>query len=326
MKKARISAGLSAYRQIQLTINNILLAINITLMYSAPLIFAALGGVITQRSGVDNIGIEGMMTIGAFVATAVGYFTGSPWLGFLIGGLAGAAMAVLHAVASIHLQGNQTISGVAINFIGLGLALFLSRLFFDGATQTQPVPKKLPKILSLLGMDTSNLTINAINIDITVPLAILLTVAMWFFLYKTKWGLRVLACGEHPAAADSLGVNIYVIRYVCCILSGLLAGFGGAAMTLAVVSNFSPTVISGHGFIALAAVIFGKWTPQGALRACLLFGFAQAMVVMLGGMEYIPSQLLAMLPYVLTMVVLVLFVGRSEAPKANGTPYRKGER
>ena len=305
-------------------LNNILLAINITLMYSAPLIFAALGGVITQRSGVDNIGIEGMMTIGAFVATAVGYFTGSPWLGFLIGGLAGAAMAVLHAVASIHLQGNQTISGVAINFIGLGLALFLSRLFFDGATQTQPVPKKLPKILSLLGMDTSNLTINAINIDITVPLAILLTVAMWFFLYKTKWGLRVLACGEHPAAADSLGVNIYVIRYVCCILSGLLAGFGGAAMTLAVVSNFSPTVISGHGFIALAAVIFGKWTPQGALRACLLFGFAQAMVVMLGGMEYIPSQLLAMLPYVLTMVVLVLFVGRSEAPKANGTPYRKG--
>lgn len=217
-------------------------------------------------------------------------------------------------------------SGVAINFIGLGLALFLSRLFFDGATQTQPVPKKLPKILSLLGMDTSNLTINAINIDITVPLAILLTVAMWFFLYKTKWGLRVLACGEHPAAADSLGVNIYVIRYVCCILSGLLAGFGGAAMTLAVVSNFSPTVISGHGFIALAAVIFGKWTRQGALRACLLFGFAQAMVVMLGGMEYIPSQLLAMLPYVLTMVVLVLFVGRSEAPKANGTPYRKGER
>ena len=307
-------------------LNNILLAINITLMYSAPLIFAALGGVITQRSGVDNIGIEGMMTIGAFVATAVGYFTGSPWLGFLIGGLAGAAMAVLHAVASLHLQGNQTISGVAINFIGLGLALFLSRLFFDGATQTQPVPKKLPKILSLLGMDTSNLTINAINIDITVPLAILLTVAMWFFLYKTKWGLRVLACGEHPAAADSLGVNIYVIRYVCCILSGLLAGFGGAAMTLAVVSNFSPTVISGHGFIALAAVIFGKWTPQGALRACLLFGFAQAMVVMLGGMEYIPSQLLAMLPYVLTMVVLVLFVGRSEAPKANGTPYRKGER
>lgn len=307
-------------------LNNILLAINITLMYSAPLIFAALGGVITQRSGVDNIGIEGMMTIGAFIATAVGYFTGSPWLGFLIGGLAGAAMAVLHAVASIHLQGNQTISGVAINFIGLGLALFLSRLFFDGATQTQPVPKKLPKILSLLGMDTSNLTINAINIDITVPLAILLTVAMWFFLYKTKWGLRVLACGEHPAAADSLGVNIYVIRYVCCILSGLLAGFGGAAMTLAVVSNFSPTVISGHGFIALAAVIFGKWTRQGALRACLLFGFAQAMVVMLGGMDYIPSQLLAMLPYVLTMVVLVLFVGRSEAPKANGVPYRKGER
>ena len=297
-------------------LNNILLAINITLMYSAPLIFAALGGVITQRSGVDNIGIEGMMTFGAFAAAAVGYFTANPWLGFLAGGLAGAALAVFH----------QTISGVAMNFIGPGLALFLSRMFFEGATQTKPVPNKLPKILSMLGLDTSNLTINAINIDITVPIAFLLVLIMWFFLYKTKWGLRVLACGEHPAAADSLGVNIYVVRYVCTILSGLFAGFGGAAMTLAVVANFSPTAISGHGFIALAAVIFGKWSPQGALRACLLFGFAQALVVMLGGMDYIPSQLLAMLPYVLTIIVLVLFVGRSEAPKANGTPYRKGER
>lgn len=307
-------------------LNNILLAINITLMYSAPLILSALGGVITQRSGVDNIGIEGMMTFGAFAAAAVGYFTSNPWLGFLAGGLAGAALAVFHAVAAIHLQANQTISGVAMNFIGPGLALFLSRMFFEGATQTKPVPNKLPKILSMLGLDTSNLTINAINIDITVPIAFLLVLIMWFFLYKTKWGLRVLACGEHPAAADSLGVNIYVVRYVCTILSGLFAGFGGAAMTLAVVANFSPTAISGHGFIALAAVIFGKWSPQGALRACLLFGFAQALVVMLGGMDYIPSQLLAMLPYVLTIIVLVLFVGRSEAPKANGTPYRKGER
>lgn len=307
-------------------INNIFLTLNITLMYSAPLIFAALGGVITQRSGVDNIGIEGMMTIGAFGGATVGFLTGSPWLGFLAGGLCGAAMAVLHAVAAISLRASQTISGVAMNFIGQGLSLFLCRFIFDGAAQSSTVVNKLPKVLSMLGISTDNVIASSLNVDITVPIAILLAALMWFFLYRTKWGLRVNACGEHPAAADSLGVNVYAIRYVCTILSGLFAGFGGSAMTLAVVSNFGPSVISGHGFIALAAVIFGKWTPQGATGACLLFGFAQAMVVMLGGLEFVPSTLLAMLPYVLTLVVLALFVGRSEAPKANGTPYLKGER
>lgn len=300
----------------------ILLTINITLMYSAPLMFASLGGVISQRAGVDNIGIEGMMTMGAFGAATVGYFTGNPWIGFIAGGLFGASMALFHAVASISLRANQTISGVAINFIGLGVALFLCRFWFDGAAQTTPVPNKLPKILGLFGIKSQN----PLNVDSTVLIAFILVFVMWFFLYKTKWGLRVLACGEHPAAADSVGINIYVIRYICTILSGMFAGFGGAAMTLAVVSNFSPTVISGHGFIALAAVIFGKWTPHGAAGACLLFGFAQAMVIMLGGFDFVPTQLLAMLPYILTLLVLVLFVGRSEAPKAVGKPYIKGER
>jgi len=305
----------------------ILLSLNITLMYSAPLIFAALGGVITQRAGVDNLGLEGMMTIGAFAATAVGFFTGNPWLGFLAGALAGAGLAVFHAVACIHLRANQIISGVAMNFIGLGLALFLARIFFDGATQTKPVPEKLPKILSLFGVDTTVSTLlNSLNIDITVFIALGLMGLMCFFLYRTKWGLRALACGEHPAAADSLGGNVFAVRYVCTILSGAFSGLGGASMTLAVVSNFSQSVISGQGYIALAAVIFGKWTPYGAAGACLLFGFAQAMVVIFGGYNFVPTQILAMFPYLLTLVVLVLFVGRSEAPKANGRPYRKGER
>lgn len=308
-------------------IDNLFLALNITLMYSAPLIFAALGGVVSERAGVVNIGIEGMMALGAFAGAAVGYFTESAWLGFLAAGLAGGALALLHAVASVTFQANQTISGVAINFIGPGVALFTSRLIFDGATMTPPVPNKLPKILSPFLKDNTSGILNNLNVDITVVLALLLALAMWFVLYRTKWGLRLRAVGEHPAAADTLGINVYLIRYIAVILSGVFAGFGGAAMSLAVVSLFSPLVISGHGFIALAAVVFGGWKPQGAVRACLLFGFAQALVVLLGGGAIrIPSQILAMLPYALTIVVLVLFVGRSAAPKASGNPYKKGER
>lgn len=301
--------------------DTIILAVSITLMYSSPLLFTALGGVITQRSGVDNIGLEGMMAFGAFCGSGVGYATANPWLGFLAGGLGGALLALCHAFASISLRGSQIISGVAINFIGPGLALFLCRLQFDGGAQSPPVPNKMPNILELFGIRSQSL----LNINSTVVLALLLTALMWFVLYKTKWGLRILACGEHPAAADTLGVNVYAVRYVCCVLSGFLAGLGGATMTLAVVSSFASSVISGQGFIALAAVIFGKWTPHGAAGACLLFGFAQALVVLMGGVG-IPSQLLAMLPYLLTLLVLVLFVGRSEAPKANGKPYVKGER
>lgn len=302
-------------------LNTIILGISITLMYSSPLLFSALGGVITQRAGVDNIGIEGMMAFGAFCGSSIGYATANPWLGFLAGGLGGALLATFHAFAAINLRASQTISGVAMNFIGPGLALFLCRLQFDGGAQSPPVPNKMPNILDLFGIKSQSL----LNINVTVIIAIILAVLMWFVLYKTKWGLRIQACGEQPAAADTLGVNVYAVRYVCCILSGFLAGLGGATMTLAVVSSFASSVISGQGFIALAAVIFGKWTPHGAAGACLLFGFAQALVVLMGGIN-IPSQLLAMLPYVLTLVVLVLFVGRSEAPKANGQPYIKGER
>lgn len=302
-------------------LNTIILGISITLMYSSPLMFSALGGVITQRAGVDNIGIEGMMAFGSFCGASIAYASGNPWLGFLAGGLGGAVLALAHAFASINLRATQTISGVAMNFIGPGLALFLCRLQFDGGAQSPVVPNKMPNILDLFGISSQSL----LNVNVTVIIAILLAALMWFVLYKTKWGLRIQACGEQPAAADTLGVNVYAIRYICCTLSGFLAGLGGATMTLAVVSSFSSSVISGQGFIALAAVIFGKWTPHGAAGACLLFGFAQALVVLMGGIN-IPSQLLAMLPYVLTLVVLVLFVGRSEAPKANGKPYVKGER
>lgn len=306
-------------------LSNIFLLIGITLMYSSPLVFGALGGVVSERSGVVNIGIEGMMTMGAFSAATVAYFTGNPWLGLLAAGVAGGLIALLHAIASVTFKADQNISGIAINLIGPGVALFLSRLLFNGATMTLPVPKKLPK---LFGESAFQGTIyKDLNVDITVLLALGLAAVVWFVMYKTKWGLHVLAVGEHPAAADTLGIHVQRTRYICVILSGVFAGFGGASMTLAIISQFTPTSISGQGFIALAAVIFGKWKPFGAYGACLLFGFAQALTVILGGGTFaVPSEILAMLPYVLTIIVLILFVGRSVAPKADGIPYEKGTR
>ncbi len=306
-------------------LNSILFAITITLMYSAPLVFAALGGVISEKSGVTNIGIEGMMSIGAFVGASVGYYTGNAWSGLICAGLSGGVLALLHAIASVTFQADQTVSGIAINLIGSGLSMFLSRLFFNGATTTLPVPQKLPKIFGFLGEKYD--FINCINLDITVLLSLLAVMFTWFVMYKTKWGLRIRALGEHPAAVDSVGVSVYRARYICVILSGILAGIGGASVTLAIISQFTPTAISGQGFIALAAVIFGKWKPMGAYCACLFFGFAQALVIMLGGgNNAIPTDILAMLPYVMTIIVLMLFVGRSSAPKAAGKPYKKGSR
>lgn len=308
-------------------LSNIIFIISVTLMYSTPLVFGAMGGVTSERSGVVNIGIEGMMSIGAFAAASVGYYSGNPWLGLLIGGLAGGGLALLLAFASITCKADQTIAGIAINLLGPGLSLFLARQFFDGATQTKPVAveNKLPKIFGQEGLKDS--MFSSLNVEVTVLLALILVVILWFVMYKTKWGLRIRAVGEHPAAADTLGVNVSRTRYICVILSGIFAGFGGASVTLAVISQFSPTAISGQGFIALAAVIFGKWTPFGAYGACILFGFAQALVVVLGeGSFAVPSEILAMFPYILTILVLILFVGRSVAPKADGVPYEKGSR
>lgn len=302
------------------------LIISITLMYSAPLMFAGLGGVISENSGVTNIGIEGMMTIGAFAGATAGYFTHNPWIGLLMGAVAGGLIALVHAVACITFAADQTISGVAINFIGPGISLFLARKLFAGSTMTKPT-EKLPTLFGAYASKSSNLVIKSLNVEITVPIVIALTIAIWFMLYKTKLGLRIRSVGENPDAAESLGIDVYKIRYLSVFASGVLAGIGGATMTLAVVNYFTQTVISGQGFIALAAVIFGKWKPHGTAAACIFFGFAQAIVVILGGNSHInvPSYLLAMLPYVMTLVVLVLFVGRSTAPKADGIPYIKSK-
>jgi len=311
-----------------------------TFMYSTPLIFTAIGGVFSENSGVVNIGLEGMMTIGAFTGAAVGFLSGNPWLAFLAAGLAGGLFGLLHAVASIKYSADQVVSGIAINFLAPGMAFFISGRLFNGATQTPSIPleSKLPKPLNaffngLVDASPDNPFIRMMdsifNQNITVYIALATVAIAWYVLYKTQLGLRIRAVGEHPAAADTVGINVYAIRYFCVTLSGVLAGLGGASLSLAIVSAFRPGLVSGHGFIALAAMIFGKWNPKGTLYGCLLFGVTKGLQIFLGGPKLgldISVDLLAMLPYVITIIVLVGFVGKSVGPAASGTPYEKGER
>lgn len=307
--------------------------INTTLLYSAPLIYTALGGVVSENGGVVNIGLEGMMTLGALVGATVGFYTGNPWLAFICGGLGGMFLSLFHAIATINFAADHTVSGIAINLIGPGLSLFLCRLFFDGAAMTKSVPfeNKLPQLFS--GFFTADLIAKypwmrylkmVFQQYVVVYIAFALVFIIWFILYKTKLGLRIRSVGEHPQAAETLGVNVYKIKYICVLASGFLAGLGGASMSLAVVSNFRETLISGQGFIALAAVIFGGWKPQGALGACLLFGAAQGLSVSLGNLGIdLNTNLLSMLPYIITLVVLIVFVKGTSGPAASGEPFEK---
>ena len=306
--------------------NSLGFIIGTTLMYSAPLIYTSLGGVLSESSGVINLGLEGMMTIGAFAGAAAAYFTGNPWLAFLIAGICGGLFALIHAVISITFCGNQTISGVAINFLAPALALFLCRKFFSGGAMTPPIDlsEKLPKLFSGVFPDGTFLNY-VLTQDAGVYFSFILVFILWFVMYKTRFGLRVRAIGEHPRAADTLGISVAKYRYICVILSGFLAGLGGASVSIGVSSLWFNSTICGQGYIAMAAMIFGKWKPQGAMAASLVFGLATAAVVFFGGGDgLIPANFLSMLPYVATIIILILFVGKSNAPKANGVPYKKG--
>ena len=305
----------------------IALFISDTLLFATPLLFTALGGMFTEKAGVTNIGLEGMMTIGAFAGAAVGYFTKSALLGFLAGGVAASLVALIHAIVSITFGADQVVSGIAINFIGPGVALFICSLLFDGAKQTIPVAEGEGKMLkifdNLTGVDFID---KILGQYVTTYVAIALVILMSIYLYKTKFGLRLIAVGEHPKAVETLNVNVYLYRYFAVIISGLLAGFGGATMSLATVSNFSQSLVSGHGFIALVAVIFGKWKPYGVLGACLFFGAAQELAILLPSLNInIPESILPMVPYISTLLVLIFFVGKSKGPSSAGVPYIKLE-
>ncbi len=305
--------------------NNLLGIISTTLLYSAPLLYAALGGVISEHGGIVNIGIEGMMTIGALVAATVAYYTLNPWLAFVCGGLAGMGLALLHGIATINFAADHVVSGIAINLIGPGLSLFLARLFFEGTANTKPVPLegKIPKPF-FDKFPPGSLPDVLFNQYVSVYLAFVLVFLMWFLLYKTKLGLRIRSVGEHPRAAETLGVNVVAIKYFCVLLSGFLAGLGGASLSIAVVSGFRETLVSGKGFIALAAVIFGGWKPVGTMWACLLFGASQGLGIILGSLGInVDTSIIAMTPFIVTLIALILFVKNEGAPSASGQPYEK---
>ena len=300
--------------------------INATLIATPPLLLAALGSSFSERSGVINIGIEGMMTIGAFTGAVVAHFTGNGWIGFLCGGLAGAVLALLHAFICIQLQADQTIAGTAINFLGPGLALFICKAMFDNSSETPSLApsEKLPKLFDGV-FESGSFGYNVLNVYAVAYLVFVFAIICWFVFYKTKFGAHLRACGEHPQACESLGINVYGVRYACVIISGFMAGLGGAFATLATVSHFRPTVIVGQGFIAIAAVIFGKFSPGGTTLACLLFGLCSGIKSLASMGNSVSPNLISMIPYIVTILTLVLFVGRAKAPAANGKIFTKAK-
>lgn len=282
-----------------------------TIRLSTPLILAALGGMFSERSGVINIALEGMMLAGAFTAAAVTYATGSPWIG-LIGGIgAGLVIAAIHAIACIRFRADQVVTGTAINILMIGVPGFLSGAFFLSSGSTPQIAKE--------------------NLIPWAPIyiAFLLVPITWYVLYKTPFGLRLRSVGENPEAADAAGVHVARMRYAGVLLSGVLAGIGGAYLSIGQSSLFTRNMTSGRGFIALAALIFGKWRPVQTLLACLLFGFTEAVTIQMQGVVKLPSgddipvQFIQMVPYVLTIIVLAGFIGTSRPPRALGIPYQK---
>lgn len=307
-------------------INMIAALIASTLSLAAPLVFAGLGGAFSERSGVVNIGLDGMMTMGAFFAVYGTYITGSPFVGLLFAAIAGGFMAAIHAVLSIHLKADQVVSGTAINLFATALSSFLIVKFFNKGGQTDGVtifPYSVPNFIK----DIPFIGTIASGINWFVILAIVLVFVANYIFYRTPLGLRIRSVGEHPKAADTLGISVYGIRYLCVIISGVLAGLGGAALSIGVTPLYREGMVAGRGFIALAALIFGNWKPVGTLGACLLFGFAEAFQIRAQGFGWnLPTEIYSSLPYILTMLALAGFVGKTTAPAADGVPYEKGSR
>jgi ABC-type uncharacterized transport system permease subunit len=290
------------------------------LRYATPLLFAALGGVISERSGVINIGLEGMMLMGCLFGIYGADVLGSWVLGLVVAMVAGGLLALVHAIFSIHLRANQIVSGTGINFLALGITgYWFTQHYGPNGTPTNisQVPNvKLPLIqhVGFFGAAFGDM-----NLMTWIGLA--LVPAMTFFLFRTTWGLRVRSVGEKPRAADTVGLPVIRIRYFAVVASGMLAALGGAYLSVAFVGSFSNDMTEGRGFIALAAMIFGKWKPWGALWATLLFGFANALADRLSQPNPTLGTLFEALPYLLTLIAVAGVIGRSRAPASDGIPY-----
>jgi general nucleoside transport system permease protein len=298
--------------------------LEVMIIQAVPITLGALAGILSERAGIVNIAIEGMMIAGAFSGAVIGSLLGM-WAGILAAILTGILLALVHAVLSIKYKVDQIISGTMINIFSAGVTSYLYIKFLQepqnqylnqcGFFKPWPVPllSKIP-ILGPVLFD-HNVYIYAMYI---------LVIVLWVGLYKTKWGLRHRAVGEHPKAADTLGINVFRTRYIACVLSGAMAGFAGSYFSLGMVGRFEQTMTAGRGFIALAAMIFGNWNPVGALGAGMLFGFAESLTTKLSILNFpIPSEVLLTLPYIITIIVLSGVVGRSHGPASGGVPYEK---
>lgn len=283
-----------------------------------PMIFAALGGMFSERSGVINIALEGLMLGGAFTAAVVTYELSNPYIGFLTALVAGALLASIFAVSVIKFEADQVVAGFGINILMLGVPALLSGAIYGASGSTEQIAKEylLPEFARL---------------NVASMLAFALVPVCWYVLFKTPFGLRIRAVGENPEAADAAGVKVLRMRYLGVILSGVLAAAGGAYLSIGQSSFFTKGMSAGKGFIALAALILAKWRPFHVLVACLFFGFTEALAIQLQGAPWaklpggdnIPVQFIEIIPYVLTIIVLAGFIGLSRAPKALGIPYRK---
>jgi len=305
------------------------------ILYATPLIFTGIGAVFSERSGVIGLGVEGLMIIGAFTGIFVNlefydvFGKNVIWVSILAALVAGAIFSLLIAVASITFRADQTVTGVAINMLALALTVFLVKMIYQkGQTDMieAPIRRFEIPVLSDIPFFGPLLFQNVYSVSI---LAFAVAIGAWFVIYKMPFGLRLRAVGEHPMAADTMGINVAKTRYIAVMLSGAFAGIGGAVLAQTVSADFSASTVSGQGFIAIAAMIFGKWHPLGTLGAALFFGLAQTLSIAGNQIPYIqqiPSVILQILPYVLTILALAGFIGKAVAPKASGIPYIKGKR
>ena len=292
------------------------------LVFATPLTFGALGGMVSERSGVVNVGLEGMMLMGAFWGIW-GADKGGSWVvGILVALLAGALFAALHAAWAIHLRADQIVSGMAINFLALGVTGY----FFEQLYGNQNIPSGVSTVpnVNIPGIDHMTYLGPAIgHLNLLIWVGVAFVPLSYFVLFKTPIGLRLRACGEHPRAADTVGINVYAMRYAAVICSGMLAALGGAFLSFANGSGFTENMTEGRGFIALAAMIFGNWRPFGAWGAALLFGFSTALAYRLPTYSSSAAVLFQALPYVLTLIAVAGILGRSRPPAADGRPYVK---
>ncbi|CUH43501.1 ABC transporter permease [Ruegeria atlantica] len=307
-----------------------------TIRLATPLLLACLAGLYSERAGIFDIGLEGKMLMAAFFSAAVAAVTGSVWLGLLAGIASSLVLSGLHGLASITFRGNQLISGVAINFLAAGMTVLVAQSWFEQGGRTPSLigggrftPINFPFAESLSGVPIIGPIYSELlsGHSILVYVAFLMVPATWWVLYRTRFGLRLRAVGENPAAVDTAGVSVVGLRYAAVAICGVLCGIAGAYLATALQAGFVKDMTAGRGFIALAALIFAKWRPWHAMGACLLFGLLQAIALRfqnidLGGVV-IPVQAMDALPYVLTVVILAGFVGKAVPPRAGGEPYVK---